>query len=73
MKTEEENKSREVLGLEKTLQAVRTQIKLQERLAIELAEAVNAAFLESGGIEGVMVINASAALRACKLADDVLA
>ena len=46
MKTEEENKSREVLGLEKTLQAVRTQIKLQERLAIELAEAVKAAFLE---------------------------
>ena len=73
MKTEEENKSREVLGLEKTLQAVRTQIKLQERLAIELAEAVKAAFLESGGIEGVMVINASAALRACKLAGDVLA
>ena len=73
MKTEEENKSREVLGHEKTLQAVRTQIKLQERLAIELAEAVKAAFLESGGIEGVMVINASAALRACKLADDVLA
>ena len=73
MKTEEENKSREVLGLEKTLQAVRTQIKLQERLAIELAEAVKAAFLESGGIEGVMVINASAALCACKLADDVLA
>lgn len=72
MKTEE-SKSREVLGLEKTLQAVRTQIKLQERLAIELAEAVKAAFLESGGIEGVTVINASAALRACKLADDVLA
>jgi len=73
MTNQEESKCREVLGLEKTLQAVRTQIKLQERLAIELAEAVKAAFLESGGIEGVMVINASAALRACKLADDVLA
>ena len=73
MTNQEESKCREVLGLEKTLQAVRTQIKLQERLAIELAEAVKAAFLESGGIEGVTVINASAALRACKLADDVLA
>lgn len=73
MKTEEENKSREVIGLEKTLASVRAQMKLQQQQAQELATAVKSGFLESGGIEGVTVINASAALRACKLADDVLA
>ncbi len=73
MKTVDEGKSPEVRGLEKTLASVRAQMKLQQDQAQKLAEAVKAAFLESGGIDGVTVINAAAALRACKLAGDVLA
>lgn len=73
MKVIEETKSPEVRGLEKTLASVRAQMKLQQDRAQELAEAVKKAFMETGGIEGVAEINAAAALRACKLAGDVLA
>ena len=73
MRYVEEKKSPEVRGLENTLVSLRTQMRLQNQEAQELAEAVKAAFLPTGGIEGVTVVNAAAALRALKLADDVLA
>ncbi len=64
---------RELRGMDNTLTSVRTAMRVNQAQAAALAEAVKAAFLETGGIDGVTVINAEAALRACKLADAVLA
>ena len=73
MKQPNVEKSAEVRGLENTVASIRTQMRLQQKQAQELAEAVKSGFMETDGIAGVVVINAAAALRACKLAGDVLA
>ncbi len=56
-----------------TVVAIRNQKHLQQIQAQALAKACKAAFLETGGIDGVTVVNVQEALRAMKLADDVLA
>ena len=56
-----------------TVISIQTQMKMQQMQAQALAKACKAAFLETGGIDGVTVVNAQEALRAMKLADDVLA
>lgn len=67
-----EEKSPEVRGLERSLKSLEAQMKIQQKQAQELAAAVKSAFLESGGLEGVTIVDAAAAIRACKLAEDVL-
>ncbi len=74
IKPNEEGKSKEVQGLDKTVASIRTQMKIQQRQAQELAEAVLSALdvPELPG-EGIYVRNEMAAERAYALAQDVLA
>ncbi len=71
---QEEAKSKEVKGLDKTVASIRTQMKIQQRQAQELAEAVLRSFEGSEGL-GVCISlkDETAANRAYKLAQDVLA
>jgi len=64
---------KELRGMDNFVTSLRTALTVVQTQAEALAEAVKSAFMETGGIEGVTVINAEAALRACKLADAVLA
>lgn len=64
---------KELRGMDNFVTSIRTAMTVVQTQAAALAEAVKSAFMETGGIEGVTVINAEAALRACKLADAVLA
>ena len=64
---------KELRGMDNFATSIRTALTVVQTQAAALAEAVKSAFMETGGIEGVTVINAEAALRACKLADAVLA
>ena len=56
-----------------TVISIQTQMKMQQMQAQALAKACKAGFMETGGIDGVTVINAKEAMQALKLADDVLA
>lgn len=64
---------KELRGMDNFVTSIRTAMRVIQTQAAELAEAVKSAFMETGGIDGVTVVNAEAALRACKLADAVLA
>lgn len=64
---------KELRGMDNFVWSIWTAMRMNQKEAAELAQAVKAAFMETGGIDGVTVINAEAALRACKLAGDVLA
>lgn len=64
---------KELRGMDNFVTSIRTAMQVIQTQAEELAEAVKSALKETGGIDGVTVINVEAALRACKLADDVLA
>ncbi|MDE7296787.1 MAG: hypothetical protein K2N84_05920 [Clostridia bacterium] len=64
---------KELRGLDNFVGSIWTAMRMNQKEAAELAKAVKAAFLETGGIDGVTVINAEAALRACKLAENFLA
>lgn len=56
-----------------TVIAIRNQMHLQQIQAQALAAACKAGFMETPEFGGVTVVNAQEALRAMKLADDVLA
>ena len=56
-----------------TVVAIRNQMHLQQIQAQARAEACKAGFMETPEFGGVTVVNAQEALRAMKLADDVLA
>lgn len=75
IKPNEEGKSKEVQGLEKTIASIRTQMKIQQRQAQELAEAVLGAFGEptAMGAFCISLQDEAAAKRACEIALAVLA
>lgn len=62
---------KELRGLDRTLTSVRTAMRMNQKQAEELAEAVKAAFQETNS--GMAIADTIAAQRAFKLADDVLA
>lgn len=64
---------KELRGMDNFVVSLRTAMRMNQKEAAELAKAVKSAFMETGGIDGVTVINAEAALRACKLAENFLA
>lgn len=64
---------KELRSMDNFVVSIRTALTSVQTQAAALAEAVKSAFMKTDGIDGVTVINAEAALRACKLADEVLA